>query len=73
MDIKNLCINEKKILDYLQNNLKLSLVQLREDHSIHIYSSVSNIETLLEFIKPLHYWANFIGVGGRGFISINPR
>lgn len=66
-------INETKILDYLNNELKIGLFKVTEDHSIQVYSSIANVERLIEFVTPLNYYISFIGASGKGFLCINPR
>lgn len=62
-------INENKILDYLQNDLKIPLYKVEESHQIIIKSPISNIKSLIEFIEPLHYYLSYVC----GCIYINPK
>lgn len=52
-------INEQKILDHLQNDLKLSLVDVDSNHWIKVKSRVQRIKALIEFVEPLHYTVQF--------------
>jgi len=52
-------INEQKILDYLQNEMKLPLVEVKPDHQIVIKSSISQLKKLIEFVEPLHYYVSY--------------
>ena len=53
--------NQKKIADFLHNGLKLSRYELQEDGRIIISSSISNLQVLLDFVKPLNYYLFFSG------------
>ncbi len=67
---KGLFINENKILDFLHNDLKLSLVAVNEQHQIIVKSSISNLKTVIDFVEPFNYYVSFIGLAGS--IYINP-
>ena len=62
-------INDKKILDHLQNDLKLPLIAVTERHQIVVKSNVLDIKKLSEFVEPLHYYLMYIV----GAIYINPK
>ncbi len=62
-------INEQKIIDYLQNDLKRPLLEITADHKIIIKSSISQMDKLCDFVKPLHYYVSYVC----GCIYINPN
>lgn len=61
-------INEQKILDYLQNDLKVPLVAVNNTHAI-IKSPISQLNKLIDFVTPLHYYVSYVCQ----CIYINPR
>lgn len=62
-------INETKILDYLQNDLKRPLVAVSENHQIVVKSPITEVKKLCEFVEPLHYHVSYVC----GAIYINPK
>ena len=57
--IKSEFINEQKILDYLQNEIKIPLVGVDKFNSIVVKSTIGNIKKLVEFVEPLHYYVRY--------------
>ena len=53
-------INEEKIIDFLQNDLKVALYKIQPDHTIVIASPISNLKKLSEFVEPLHYYLSYV-------------
>ena len=62
-------INETKILEYLQNDLKRALVKVDEKHCIVVKSPISNLKGLIDFVEPLHYYVSYVCDS----IYINPK
>lgn len=52
-------INEQKILDYLMNDLKRPLVEVRPDHTIICKSPITHLNKLCELVEPLHYYVSY--------------
>lgn len=53
-------INEKKIVDYLQVDMKRALVGVDKDHVIVVKSPISNLRKLVDFVEPLNYYVSYV-------------
>lgn len=63
-------INEDKILEYLHNELKLSLYEVTETHAIKVKSTVMNLKKLMDFVESLNYYLSY---NSNGCLYIYPK
>lgn len=67
-------INQEKIIEFINEDLKCSLFEIQQEHLIVVKSpiSASNLKRLIELSESLNYSVRFDGVTFKGLV-INPN